>query len=131
MGDNQNMAIKSFRDLEVYQESLQLAKEINELLRNFPSSEKFLTVDQMNRASRGIPSLIAEGWSRRELLKEFKKYLREAIGEANEMMNHLEQSRLFGFMSDGMARDLIERYDKLAGKLSNLKDNWQNFKKHL
>lgn len=116
--------IKSFRDLEVYQESLQLAKEVNEIVKDFPPSEKFLSVDQMKRASRGIPSLIAEGWVKRNLIKEFRKYLRDAIGEANEMMSHLEQTQLFRYLNEKKATELIERYDKLAAKLSKLKDNW-------
>ena len=67
------MTIRSFRDLEVYQESLKLAKEIHFLVKDFPKSEKFLLVDQMKRASRGIPSLIAEGWAKRRQTKGFKK----------------------------------------------------------
>jgi len=51
--------IKSFLDLEVYQESFLLSLEIEELLKNFPKDEKFLIVDQMKRASRAIPALIA------------------------------------------------------------------------
>jgi len=121
------MPIKSFLDLEIYQESLQLTKEVNDLLRDFPTKEKYLLVDQMRRASRSIPSLIAEGWPKRKQLKEFRKYLRNAIGETNEMMNHIEQARLFKYIEDKRAKDLIERYDKLAAKLYKLKDNWQNF----
>lgn len=90
------MTIKSFLDLNVYQESLQLAKEINKLLKNFPNDEK---------------------------------YLRDAIGEANEMMNHLEQSRLFDYIKNNQAKHLIERYDKVAAKLSKLKDNWRIYRK--
>jgi four helix bundle protein len=121
------MAIKSFLDLEVYQESLQLAKEINFICNTFPSKEKFLLSDQMRRASRAVPSLIAEAWPKRKLLKEFRKYMRDAMEEACEMMNHLEQARLFGYLKDKKAKELIERYDKVTAKLSNLKDNWQNF----
>lgn len=43
------------------------------------------------------------------------------------MMSHLEQSRLFGYVKKNQAQRLIERNDKLAAKLSNLKDNWQNY----
>jgi hypothetical protein len=43
------------------------------------------------------------------------------------MMNHLEQSRLFGYIEDTKAKEIIEQYDKLAAKLFKLKDNWQNF----
>ena len=79
--------IRSFRDLEVYQESFQLQIEIEELLKFFPQSERYLLSDQMRRCCRGIPAIIAEGWSRREALKEFQKYLRDATGEANDMKN--------------------------------------------
>lgn len=81
----------------------------------------------MKRASRAIPSLIAEGWSRRKLLKNFRKYLREATGEANEMISHLEQSKIFGFTEEATAKKLIEQYDKVAAKLFSLRENWQNF----
>jgi len=62
--------IKSFLDLDVYKDSFQLSIEIEELVKSYPS-------------------LIAEGYARRESLKDFQRYLRECVGEANEMMNHL------------------------------------------
>ena len=80
--------IKSFLDLEVYKESFQLSIEIEELLKTYPASEKFLLSDQMRRASRSIPAQVAEGY----------------------------------------ADELIERYTTLGKKLTNLKNNWQNFK---
>ena len=120
--------IKSFRDLEIYQESLKLAKDIHYLVKKYPAREEYLLVDQSLRASRGIPSLIAESWAKRRQVKAFKKYLRDAIGECNEMMNHIKQAELFGYMPKEQAKDLIERYDRLASRIYKLKDNWQNFK---
>lgn len=121
--------IKSFLDLEVYQESFQLMLEIEEVLRNYPASEKFLLTDQTRRAARAIPPLIAEGYARRESLKDFQKYLRECVGEANEMMSHLLLAKHKGYIKKpGYADELIERYNKLGKKLTNLKNNWQNFK---
>lgn len=120
--------IKSFRDLEVYQESFQLQLEIDEEIKKFPQSERYLLSDQMRRASRGIPSLIAEGWSKRESLKEFQKFLRDAIAEANEMISHLLFAKHKRYIKEKYADELIYRYEKLAKKLTNLKNNWQNFK---
>lgn len=121
--------ITSFLDLEVYKESFQLSLEIEEILKSFPLSEKFLLVDQMKRASRSIPALIAEGYARRESLKDFQRYIRECIGEANEMMNHLMLAKHKDYIKKpGYADELIERYNKLGKKLTNLKNNWQNFK---
>lgn len=121
--------IKSFFDLEVYKEAFQLLLEIEELLKSFPASEKFLLIDQIKRAARAIPALIAEGYARRESIRDFQKYLRECVGEANEMINHLLLSKHKGYIKKpGYADELIERYTILGKKLTNLKNNWQNFK---
>ena len=121
--------IKSFLDLEVYKEAFQLSIEVEELLKNYPPSEKFLLVDQMKRASRSIPAQIAEGYARRESLKDFQRYIRDCVGETNEIMNHLFLSKHKGYMKKSDYTDeLIERYSILGKKLTNLKNNWQNFK---
>lgn len=120
--------IVSFLDLEVYKESFQLSLEIEDLLKTYPASEKYLLIDQMKRASRSIPALIAEGYARRESLKDFQRYLRECIGEANEMINHILLSQHKEYLKKEVSIDLIERYTRLCKKLTNLKNNWQNFK---
>ena len=115
--------------LRYIKESFDLSLEIDELLKSYPPQEKFLLVDQMKRASRGIPALIAEGWAKRESLKEFQKYLKDALGEVNEMINHLLFSKHKNYIKKaGLADELIRKYEQLAKKLTNLKNNWQNFK---
>lgn len=120
--------IKSFRDLEIYQESFQLQLETEEYLKDFPRDEKFLLIDQVRRCCRGIPSLIAEGWGRRETVKEFQKYLREATGECFEMINHILLAQHKKYLPNDKAGELITSYEVLAKKTTNLKNNWQNFK---
>ena len=73
------LMITSFLELEVYKESFQLSLEIEQLLKSFPASEKYLLIDQMKRASRSIPAQIAEGYARRESLKDFQRYLLKDI----------------------------------------------------
>jgi len=126
------MPVKSFRDSEVYQEAVDLAIEIDKLLKTFPKDERFLLVDQMKRASRGIAPLISEGYAKRESVKEFRKFLRDAIAESNEMLTHLELSGRLGYLkNENWAAKLIEGYDTLGKKLSNLKTNWQNYPSNL
>ena len=122
------MAIRSFLDLDVYKESFQLSVEIDDLLKKFPPEEKFLLVDQMKRASRSIPALIAEGYSKRESQKEFKKFLRDALAEANEMMCHLAFAKSRKYINYAYADQLIRRYDILGKKLTSLREKWINFK---
>lgn len=120
--------IINFRDLEVYKESFDLQFEVDDLLKIYPPDERFLLIDQSKRASRAIPALIAEGWAKRESIKEFQKFLRDAIAEANEMINHISVAERKGFIKrPGYGQELIAKYEKLAKKLNNLKNNWQNF----
>ena len=119
--------IKSFLDLDAYKESFTLSIEIGEILKTFPKNEEYLIVDQMKRASRAIPALIAEGYAKRETLPVFKKFLRDAIGEANEMINHIAFAKETKYIKNEKSEELMERYHRVGKKLSRLKDNWKNF----
>jgi len=119
--------IKSFLDLEVYQESFQLSLEVEDLVKSFPQDEKYLLVDQARRASRAIPAIIAEGYAKRESLKEFQKFLRDAVAEANEMINHIAFAKAKSYIKPDYADQLIKRYNILGKKLTNLKDKWRKF----
>jgi four helix bundle protein len=117
--------IKSFLDLEVYKESFQLSVEIDDIVKKFPPAELYLLSDQSRRASRAIPALIAEGYAKRETILVFKKMLRDAVGEANEMINHLAFAQIKGYIPTDHAKDLIDRYHILGKKLTNLKEKWK------
>lgn len=121
------MAIRSFLDLDVYRESFDLSLEIDELLKLFPKSEEYLLVDQSKRASRAISALIAEAYAKRETLKVFQKFLRDAIGEANEMINHLSFAKAKKYIGAEKADELIEQYHVVGKKLTRLKQNWKNY----
>lgn len=119
--------IKSFLDMDVYQEAFKLSLEIEEIVKTYPKHEQFLLVDQSRRASRAISALIAEGYAKRETLPVFKKFLRDAIGEANEMINHIALAKALGYVKPTKADELIERYHMVGKKLSKLKENWKNY----
>ena len=119
--------IKSFLDLDVYKESFQLSLEVEATIKTYPKSEKFLLIDQSKRASRAIPALIAEGYAKRETLAVFRKMLRDAIGEANEMINHVAFAKAKKYIKPEMADNFIQRYHVIGKKLTRLKDNWKNY----
>lgn len=72
------MPVKTFLDLEVYQQARQLAKEIFNLTIKFPPEEKYSLTDQIRRSSRSISANIAEGWSKRIYINSFKRHLVDA-----------------------------------------------------
>jgi len=119
--------IKSFRDLEVYQESYQLMLLIHRALKHLPVYERNDLASQLRRASKSCPANIAEGWAKRRFEKEFKRHLDCTIGSANEMEVHIETAKDLEYWPKEMCEELLKRYQNLGGKLTNLRNNWKTF----
>jgi len=119
--------IKSFRDLEVYQEAYHLMIAIHKAVKNLPVFERNDLASQMRRASKSCPANIAEGWAKRIFEKEFKKHLNSAIGSANEMEVHLETAKDLNYLGKDFCEELLLGYRRLGGKLTNLQRNWKTF----
>ena len=63
--------IKTYRDLLIWKEGINLVKEVYALTGRFPDHEKYSLVTQMRRSAVSIPSNAAEGF-RRFHNKEYK-----------------------------------------------------------
>lgn len=85
--------MKTHRDLEVWRASIDLARSVYDLTRQYPKEELFGLVSQMRRASVSIASNIAEGAARNGD-KEFMQFLYIALGSASELDTHIEISRV-------------------------------------
>ena len=68
--------IRSFKDLDVYQRSIEAAKEILiKVIPRLPLTEKYDLADQLRRCCKAIQALIAEGYAKKHQPKAFQKYL--------------------------------------------------------
>lgn len=119
--------MRSFKDLEVYNESYELAIIVNKLCRKLPLYERNDLGSQLRRCSKSPPSNIAEGWAKRRFEKEFKKHLDCALGSCNEMEVHLNMVRDLDYFDKNICNELISRYIALGGKIINLRNNWKTF----
>jgi four helix bundle protein len=82
--------IRSFRDLIVWQKSMDAAMEVFELSKKWPPEEKFSLTDQIRRSSRSVPANISEGWRKRRYPGSWVSKLNDSEGEAAETQTHLE-----------------------------------------
>ena len=119
--------IQSFKDLEVYKESYDLAIIVNREVSKLPIYERNDLGSQLRRCSKSPAANIAEGWAKRRFPKEFKAYLDKALGSCNEMEVHLNMSRDLGYWRQDFCDGLIKRYQNLGGKLVNLRERWKTF----
>ena len=82
------MKSKTYRDLQVWQKSLDLTVEIYRVSAKLPESEKYGLRSQMQRAASSIPMNIAEGHARQHR-KEFLHHLSYAKGSLAELETQL------------------------------------------
>jgi len=92
--------VKSYRDLVVWQKSMDFAEHVYRVLRKFPSEERFALCDQLRRAVVSIPSNIAEGRGR-DTSRDFARFLTLARGSLNEVATQLELATRLGYMKSG------------------------------
>ena len=68
--------IKSFRDLEVYQNTYKASVIImKRIIPKLPPSEKYDLKDQLSRSCKAPPRLIAEGYAKNIKIEDFKNTL--------------------------------------------------------
>lgn len=78
------MKIQSYKDLVVWQKSINLVKLVCKLTKQLPKSESFGLTSQMQRSAISISSNIAEGWARNHRL-EFARFLSISYASAAEL----------------------------------------------
>ena len=112
------MKIKSYKDLEIYQLSFQLATEIHDLSLKFPKFEIFEEGNQIRKSSKSIPATIAEGWGRRFYKNEFIKFLIYALASCDETLVHLDFVYNSQYISSDQYKEYAERYNVLGKKIN-------------
>lgn len=110
-----NGAAKSFRELIVWQRSIQLAASIYRLTRVFPKEEMYGLTSQIRRSAVSVPSNIAEGQGRLST-GEFRQFLGIARGSNFELQTQLEIARTLGFGNS----ELIEEAEGLSHQVGKM-----------
>ena len=87
MENDERKPIKSFHDLEVYQNSYNASLDVmKKIVPKLPEIEKNDLKSQISRSCKAIPRLIAEGYGKRHQKRGFQKYLDDSLSESNEMI---------------------------------------------
>jgi four helix bundle protein len=107
--------LRSFRELSVWQKSMQLATTIYRLTQGFPREETYGLSSQLRRTAVAIPSNIAEGQGRLNL-GEYRQFLGIARGSNFELQTQLEIARTLG-MGNSKLSDEAEALSQEIGKM--------------
>jgi four helix bundle protein len=116
-------AIRSHRELEVYQKGFEAAMQIFEMSKGFPTEERYSLTDQIRRSSRSVCANLAEAWRKRRYEGAFVLKLNDSEAEAAETQTWLEFAVKYNYLDPEIARALYKQYDEILGKLVNMINN--------
>ncbi|MBR3783317.1 MAG: four helix bundle protein [Bacteroidales bacterium] len=112
---------RDFKDLQVWQKAMRVAREVYILARKFPPEERYALSDQIHRCAVSIPSNIAEGQQRKGR-QEFAQFISYAQGSRAELQTQLLLARDFEYLTDEDIEPIfyeLEEIGKMFYSLSN------------
>lgn len=114
-----------FREWDIYKDTRQFRKEINLLLKKFPSDEKYALTDQTNRALNSILLNIAEG-ANKNTDKEMKLYISRAANSLDEVVACLDCALDNEYIKGKEHREALQEAESLAKRLKGFINKLSN-----
>lgn len=111
--------MKSYKDLDIYKLSYDLAVKIHKMSLKLPKYELYEEGSQIRRSSKGITSCIVEGYGRRKYKADFIKYLVYAHGSCDETILHLNFINDNNELDENELKYFLDSYDVLGRKINH------------
>ena len=119
--------VKSYRDLTVWQRSMELATMVYGLVGGYPKYEEYGLSSQTRRCAVSIPSNIAEGYGR-GYTKEYCRFLDFSRGSLYELQTQIEIATRLNYIEDKsftevqkISVEIEKMLNSLISKLRNAK----------
>ena len=113
------MSPSHFRELEVWQLAMALAKQAYELTSGFPREERYVLSSQLQRSAVSIPSNIAEG-NARNSTRDYARFVSIALGSTAELQTQLLLSGVLGLGDEVCRIPALELCDRVGQMLLRL-----------
>ena len=111
--------IKSYKDLLVWQRSMNLVETVYHFSRKLPVAEQFGLVSQMRRSAVSVPSNIAEGYGR-QATGEYRHHLSIARGSLLELETQLILTQRLKYVGSEQVNVLLSEIDQISKMLASL-----------
>jgi four helix bundle protein len=111
--------INSYKDLQVWQKSMEIVLAIYTETRTFPANEQYGLISQLKRAAISIPANIAEGYGRNSS-KSYAGFLKIARGSLYEMEIELLIAEKLKFIQAENKLSLFNTIEEVTKMLNSL-----------
>jgi four helix bundle protein len=121
------MAVRSAKELKVYQLAYQLSMEIFRVSKDFPAEEKYALISQIRRSSRSVSMNLREAWAKRRYEAHFISKLTDCDGENAETDTSLDFAFDCGYITKEQHTNLTEQnreVGKMLGSMLNNPKQW-------
>ena len=115
-------SITTFRDLEVWQLSMDLVDLVIAARKEMPRTE-FDIRRQIFRASTSIPANIAEGYRRKKKRPAYQNHISIALGSQGELETEIEICARNSFMPRETAQKILALNDRVGAMLYRLHES--------
>lgn len=109
-----------FKKMKIWQDSMEITKEVYKLTSDFPKHEQYGLIQQMRKAAVSIPSNIAEGCGRGSD-PQLAHFLDIAQGSAFELETQLYLATELNFLSKDEMNTLVTRLTTLQKMIDGFK----------
>ena len=113
------MTIKSYRDLRVWQDAMELAVSAYRHTSAYPRDELYGLTSQIRRSATSVAANIAEGYGRNST-GSYVQFLNTARGSLNELETHMLLSARIGLAEKQPNDDFVARAEVLGKQISAL-----------
>jgi four helix bundle protein len=114
------MSLKSYRDLEVWQKSMDLVIDCYQITKHFPDSEKYGLTSQLQRAAVSIPANLAEGRARQHT-KEFIQHLSIAYASLAELETHFQIAGRLNYFDSIKLDEVLSKTSEIGRMINGLR----------
>ena len=111
--------MRNFKKYDVWRLSHELVLDTYKVTANFPASEKFQLITQMQRAAYSIPSNFSEGCGR-DSDKDFNRFIQICLGSAHELEYFVILAKDLQFINEKIFLDLNSKINMIKKKLYSL-----------
>jgi four helix bundle protein len=111
--------IKNYRDLLVWQKSMDMTVMLYRIVKNLPKEEIYSLSDQMRRAAMSIPSNIAEGFGRNST-KEYIHFLYITKGSVCELETQLMLCVKIKYLTETEIQPIMDLLDEIGKMITTI-----------
>lgn len=116
---------KSFKDMPIWQNAIDIAEDVFKLTESLPKKEDYGLTSQIRRSALSISANIAEAYGRYHTSDKINFYY-FSRGSVTETQSHLEYANRVGYIKKDKTEVLISRLSQIYNDINKIIVTFKN-----